>query len=574
MYHRWDETKACAVPGDIDFYADQLAGKDALIASLDKRIELLQGVSGLRTTIGKQATKIRNLSQRHAKVKARNRRLSRQMASLKRRFEVLENTSAKQAQTIEALSQALEERDCENSKLRAQRRRSNRHRFGKRSESNRPLSERKRGAQPGHKGHGRSGADHLDAKIESYALEQEVCPQCGEPYVLHSVIESERKEIEVKAHKRIIRREHYRRGCQCSGTPKSMTAAVPQQLFCGGEYGISVWQEYLFMRFSMHLTLGSVSRWFAAGGMAISKGTLVSHDDCFLALFKPVYELIGEQQMLAEHVQMDETSWRVQEIATGTTKWWCWVCVTETAVRYAIEPNRNVASGRKLIEKISAGRFMMCDRYSVYPALAEEFGLVVAVCWYHARKDFTDAECGHPQLGRWCGAWVKRFAGIYRLDAKRLAHYQPGFELSQQSALFQSADVRLRKALDAFFECAKQQLKGVEQRSPKYVPLNRLVKYETEMTHFVDHPHLPKDNNRSEQKLRAQAIVRKLSFGSKTPKAAELNSVMLSVFETLKMHRIDVRKWLERYLHDCAAAGGVPPELESYLPWGATAQPP
>ena len=575
MYQTWDKITPTATPCAVAVYAEQLTQKDALIAALEKRVELLQGVAGLRATIGKQATKIRSLKQTHAKVKKRNGELSRQVASLRRQVDSLQQKNAKHAQTIEALLQTIEQRDCEISKLCAQRRRSNRHRFGKRSESNRRPSERQRGAQPGHAGHGRTPDAHL-ARIEaSYSLDKApCCPHCNKPYALHSVIESERKEIEVKAHKRVIRRDHYRCACQCEVVPQSVTAPAPAQLFPGGEYGTSVWREYLFMRFSMLLTLGNVSRWFAAAQMPISKGTLVSHDADFVVLFKGLYELIGEQQMQADFVQMDETSWRVQEIDTGTTKWWCWVCVTADAVRYSIESNRDAASGRKLIEHISAGKYLMCDRYSVYPALAAEFGLTVVVCWFHARKDFTDAECGHPELKRWSGAWVKRFAKIYRLDDQRLVHYDPALARTAQSASFQRAEARLRQAVDGFFTCARQQLAGVARSSAKYVPLNRLVKYQTEMTHFLDHPWLPKDNNTSEQMLRGQAIVRKLSFGSKTPGAAQLNSVMLSVLETLKLHGVDVRQWLVRYLSACAEAGGVPADLQSYLPWNKSPQAP
>lgn len=84
-----------------------------------------------------------------------------------------------------------------------------------------------------------------------------------------------------------------------------MTAAAPQQLIRGGEYGSSVWRKYFFMRYAMHLTMGNVSRWFAACGMPISKGTLVSHDGYFLELFKPLHELIGKHQMQADSIQMD-----------------------------------------------------------------------------------------------------------------------------------------------------------------------------------------------------------------------------------------------------------------------------
>ena len=568
MYQTWEKSTVNPTPMSAADYEHQLAEKDAQIQALNERIELLQGVSGLRCTIGKQATQIRKLRDKNNKLKERNKQQSRKISSLERMKIRTERKLAEQ-------SEIIAQRDCEISKLKGQSRRSKRHRFGKKSVSNRPLSDRSRGAQPNHKGHGRTPSDHLDSQDDSYSFEQTpLCPQCGESYAFHSTIESTHKEVEVKAYKRIIRRDHYRCACQCESAPKSVTAQGPPQLISGGEYGLSVWIEYLFMRYSMLLTLGNVSRWFGALNLPISKGTLLRHNKHFLALFKPIDELIHRHQMLSSCVQMDETSWRVQEIVVGTRKWWVWVCVSESAVRYLIAPKRDTASGIKLIEGIREGAFLMCDRYSAYPPMAQELNLTIIICWFHARKDFTDVECGHPELKRWAQAWVKRIGEIYRLDDRRLEHYQRDLELSQQTPSFNKADARLRKAVNDFFDLAKKQLEGVDARSEKHVPLNRLVKYQTEMTQFLDHPWLPKDNNASERELRGQAIVRSLSFGSKTPEAAELGGVMLTVYETLKMHGVDVREWLHRYLTACSLAGGVPADVETYLPWHKTAQGP
>ncbi len=44
--------------------------------------------------------------------------------------------------------------------------------------------------------------------------------------------------------------------------------------------------------------------------------------------------------------------------------------------------------------------------------------------------------------------------------------------------------------------------------------------------------------------------------------------MLFSVFATLKLHGINPRKWLTRYLVACAAAGGKAPEhVADFLPW-------
>jgi hypothetical protein len=44
--------------------------------------------------------------------------------------------------------------------------------------------------------------------------------------------------------------------------------------------------------------------------------------------------------------------------------------------------------------------------------------------------------------------------------------------------------------------------------------------------------------------------------------------MLFSVFATLKLHGINPRQWLNRYLEACAAAGGkVPENVADFLPW-------
>ncbi len=123
MYQTWDEiTPATAVANAVGIADVRLSGKEdvmAYIHALEKRLELLQGVSGIRSTIGKQGKKIQQLSQKHAKVRERSREQSRQIISLKRQITGLENKVSRQCGTIEQLAQRVAEYDCENTKLRA-----------------------------------------------------------------------------------------------------------------------------------------------------------------------------------------------------------------------------------------------------------------------------------------------------------------------------------------------------------------------------------------------------------------------------------------------------------------------
>src|SRR3990172_11918941 len=80
---------------------------------------------------------------------------------------------------------------------------------------------KKRGAQPGHAGHGRRDYSHLPVKEEFVPLPEEAlaCPHCGKLAAMMSATEDwELLEIEVRAHRRRIRRRRYSAGQQRFGT--------------------------------------------------------------------------------------------------------------------------------------------------------------------------------------------------------------------------------------------------------------------------------------------------------------------------------------------------------------------
>jgi hypothetical protein len=73
---------------------------------------------------------------------------------------------------------------------------------------------KKRGQQPGGKGHGRRDHDHLPTTTEDCVLpkEQQCCADCGEPFTeIPGTADGDILEIEVRAYRRRYRRQRYRR---------------------------------------------------------------------------------------------------------------------------------------------------------------------------------------------------------------------------------------------------------------------------------------------------------------------------------------------------------------------------
>jgi transposase len=109
-------------------------------------------------------------------------------------------------------------------------------------------SPRPRGQQRGAPGHARTRLTHLSACEETVELDSPQCPACGAPLsVFPGTEDSEVLEIDVRAYRRVIRRQRYR--CGCGVLPRIVTASAPRRLIERGKFGISVWVNVLLDKF-------------------------------------------------------------------------------------------------------------------------------------------------------------------------------------------------------------------------------------------------------------------------------------------------------------------------------------
>jgi transposase len=73
--------------------------------------------------------------------------------------------------------------------------------------------------------------------------------------------------------------------------------------------------------------------------------------------------------------------------------------------------------------------------------------------------------------------------------------------------------------------------------------------------------------------IRPGTIGRKNYYGSASKWSAHLLAMMLTLLQTLVLHRINPRSYLRAYLDACALNGAKAPEpLDGWLPWNFIAQ--
>ena len=215
-----------------------------------------------------------------------NARLRKRAKASRNRIETLEVQLARLRATGAVLSKAL---------------------FGRKSEKQEtPRSGRPRGQQRGAPGHGRTQRPGLEERTEEFKPPEEarVCSFCGKADVANGVDESTLVEIEVKAHKRVIRRPRWRRACGCASSPIEVSAPPAPRLFPRTLYGTSFWARFLFENCAYFRPLHRVAAWMSGQGLPVSPGTLANSLKRFVPLSEPVADsILAQRRGGAEAVQ-------------------------------------------------------------------------------------------------------------------------------------------------------------------------------------------------------------------------------------------------------------------------------
>jgi transposase len=431
---------------------------------------------------------------------------------------------------------------------------------------------RARGQQPGSKGHGRRAHDHLPTVFEPRALpdQDQCCGACGKPFEeLPGTADGDILEIDVRAHRRRYQRQRYRRCCTCPGQPLVVTAPPPDKLIRKSNIGISLWVMILQRKFEFFQPLHRVLAELRSHDVHLAAGTITDGLQKLVPLFQPLYELLVEHNRSEKHWHCDETRWLVfaKRADKAGFAWTLWVFAAKESIVFVLDPTRShdVPEGHLGDE---ARGIASVDRYSSYKAMAQVKAgkILLAFCWAHVRRDFLVALISWSELTDWAWAWVEEIGLLYHLNDQRLA-------VHDDAAKFAAADHLVRAQVEHMRERRDTQLSQPTLRQPQRKVLNSLVNHWAGLTLFVDHPHVPLDNNTAERCHRGPVVGRKNFYGSGALWSGRLAAMLFSLFQTIQAWGMDVGKWLTAYLGACAKARGQPPpDPQRYLPWNMTPQ--
>jgi transposase len=247
-------------------------------------------------------------------------------------------------------------------------------------------------------------------------------------------------------------------------------------------------------------------------GIIVGNGELAKILTTEAAKLLPEYHNIDTRIRESPCQHLDETSWPVQ--AEGEGQWgWVKTASDSPATVFRLGRSRGKGNVKALIR--DREQPTVTDDYAAYDNCSDKQGL----CWAHPKRKFED------------------LAESMSLAEKKRQHCQKFYE--RFSTLMHS----VQTIVDSPYNREARMVEAQKLRSdiaaltaPHHNDPRKLAVLKATFLANTDRyllcvrePNIPMTNNKAERSVRPLVIKRKLSFGSKTQKGADVMSILLSV---------------------------------------------
>ena len=384
-----------------------------------------------------------------------------------------------------------------------------------------PKENKKRGAKPGHKGHGRKRFDEAEADqvVEMEPDVGERCPDCGG--ALQDKGTKDRMVVESAPLK--ARRVLYRLPAKyCARCGRAFVAHAPSVL-PKSLYGNQLIAQAATMHYLHGIPMGRVCE-----QIDVDPGSLVQVFHRLAGLFANVPDKLIEQYRRSPVKHADETGWR-----TNGKNGYAWLFATETISIFQFKKTRSAEVPQAVLGRKRLPGTLVVDRYAGY----NKSPCRIQYCCTHLLRETKDLEKEFPDSSE-VKVFVSTLAPLLALAMNLRS--QP---ISDAQFYAQAAKV-------------KAQIIHTVNHPAHHFGIQRIQdifrKHKTRMYLWASDRRIPADNNLAERDLRPTVIARKTSFGSQSDAGARTRSILMTVLHTLRKQGGDPTERLKTTLDSLA----------------------
>jgi transposase len=374
---------------------------------------------------------------------------------------------------------------------------------------------KKRGAPVGHPGWFRPRPAKYDHLLEVEAPCD--CPHCGGVVHLFPKVESydHWQEDVVEGRYQVVLYRHP--AARCEDCRRWVTHAGEGEIL-GSRIGprLRAWAVYL--RNGIGISYRKVPAALEELlGVRFSPAALLGFEQVLAELAEPLVEDIAKKIASTEGaVHADETYWTLD-----AHRAYYWVHCTEVYVHFQFDMSRAGEVSRKLLGPYFDGT-LVTDCYAGYeahPAKAKQKCLAHLARTARDWQKVVPSESAASTFFRDVKEWVRRGCRFY--------HQRRRGELSAEQLT--AEEQWIREELLRLESCPLDHEKAVTLQ-------NRIRKHAGQWLVFLDDPRVPPTNNLAERALRPLVVLRKITFGHRSPAGAKRMATLMSIQETAKRH--------------------------------------
>lgn len=402
------------------------------------------------------------------------------------------------------------------------------------AETGKKKRKKKPGGKPGHPGTRRAKPAKMDRQ-EDHRLDR--CPDCGGPLqrcngeksTRSRIIEDIPAAIQPDVTEHIIHRD-YCPACQKQVEPK-IDAALPKAAIGHRLLVLTAYWHYaLGMTLSQILDTLNYHLHFQ-----LSKGGLIQKWHQLRLILLIWYETLAEEIQTSAVLHADETGWRVD----GKTHWlWCFT--NDHTTFYMVDRSRGSPALKRFFKESFDG-ILVTDFWAAYDAVTcgeRQF------CLVHLLRELEKVNQRNA-VEEW-QAFSKKTKRLIQ-DALRLRAREDFTPEKYASRIDRFYERLLDLALAPYADKDTRRL------------AKRLEKYRDELFTFLTHPNVPSDNNHAEREIRSAVLMRKVIYGNRSTDGVLTQSVLMTVFRTLKRRGYNPIRTLVSALREYILTGKLPP---------------
>jgi len=389
---------------------------------------------------------------------------------------------------------------------------------------------RRPGAQNGHRGTRRPQPQRID-RVEEHRAP--CCPDCGG--ALQRCRRKRSRIIEdIPEHIAPVVTEHVLHRDYCPACRKHVEPIVPDAL-PQATLGHHVASLTAWLHYGLGVTIARIVDIFSFHlHTRVTPGGLVNMWSRVAEIIAPWYEQIGVEARRSTHLHADETGWRV-----GGATWWLWCFTNARNCYYMIDRSRGHPALQKFFVECFEG-VLITDFWRAYDGV---WGGGRQFCLVHLLRELVEVDERNGSA-QW-RAFSKTLRRLVR-DAIRLRK-RADFTPQRYSRRILRIDQRLCALADADYRDADAQRLG-----------KRLSRTRDHLWTFLDEPEVSFDNNFAERQIRPAVLLRKNGQNNRSVDGAAVQSVLMSVYRTLRLRGHDPIQTLAKALRTYTATGKLP----------------